>query len=667
MRYLTGKRLTTHEKNEKEKSRETFCLALAHEGVGRAGSLSWCKNFMKHNFELSRLSLLAGLDVMKTATAFALAKPNKMDSFMKTKLKLHLLLLMLLSLSGVAHAQGTAISYQGRLNDGGSPATGLYDFTFHIFDAEVAGTDLAGPLRPLPYDAVPVTNGLFNVSLDFGPDIFSGPARWLEISVRTNGVGDPSLLSPRTPLLPTPYAIFAGKAGSVVNGTVTADQLHTGGLPPTPGQFLSYKGGNLVWSDPGVAVGDVWTALDGNAYYNGGKVGIGTTSPISKLHAVSSASDPYPPRLQSPGTTTFGAGWDFYHGAVGKAYVGVPDSAAGFGGGELLLYGGAGTKVSMWSAGIRRLTLDTVGNVGIGTATPASKLTVFTPSGGVTKVGMEHTDGTIRLGTYVAPGLGGLLGTVTPDPLSFFYNNNFGYPNMTIGDGYVSMASGPGFVTVGTPNGESGTSIKRGINRADVRFDGATLKLVAGPGFGPPSSFSGIAVSTNGNVGIGTTTPSRTLEVFGDFLARDVSCRVLTIRGGADVAEPFAMPERIAKGSVVVIDDAHPGKLKLSAEAYDTRVAGIVSGANGINPGIALHQEGVVEGGQNVALSGRVYVQADAAFGAIKPGDLLTTSDTPGHAMKVTEHGKAQGAILGKAMSGLKDGKGMVLVLVTLQ
>jgi len=78
-------------------------------------------------------------------------------------------------------------------------------------------------------------------------------------------------------------------------------------------------------------------------------------------------------------------------------------------------------------------------------------------------------------------------------------------------------------------------------------------------------------------------------------------------------------------------------------------------------------QEDKLEAGENVALSGRVYVHADAAYGEIKPGDLLTTSDTPGHAMKVTEHGKAQGAILGKAMSGLKDGKGMVLVLVTLQ
>jgi hypothetical protein len=68
-----------------------------------------------------------------------------------------------------------------------------------------------------------------------------------------------------------------------------------------------------------------------------------------------------------------------------------------------------------------------------------------------------------------------------------------------------------------------------------------------------------------------------------------------------------------------------------------------------------------------VALTGRVYVMADATNGAITPGDLLTTSATPGHAMKVSDHVKAQGAILGKAMTSLKEGKGMVLVLVTLQ
>ena len=156
--------------------------------------------------------------------------------------------------------------------------------------------------------------------------------------------------------------------------------------------------------------------------------------------------------------------------------------------------------------------------------------------------------------------------------------------------------------------------------------------------------------------------------MWGGYFDGPVSVCSLQIRGGCDVAEPFQMAhEEIPKGSVVVIDDENTGQLKLSDRAYDTRVAGIVSGANGINPGIAMHQEGEFEGGQNVALSGRVYVLADASNGAIKPGDLLTTSATPGHAMKVLNQAKSQGAILGKAMSGLNSGKGMVLVLVTLQ
>jgi hypothetical protein len=125
--------------------------------------------------------------------------------------------------------------------------------------------------------------------------------------------------------------------------------------------------------------------------------------------------------------------------------------------------------------------------------------------------------------------------------------------------------------------------------------------------------------------------------------------------------------DEIPNGAVVVIDPQHPGKLKLSTDAYDTRVAGVVSGANGIHPGIAMHQEGINNGGRNVALTGRVYVLADASNGAIHPGDLVTTSAIPGYAMKVTNHDRAQGAILGKAMSELEEGSGSVLVLVTLQ
>ena len=77
--------------------------------------------------------------------------------------------------------------------------------------------------------------------------------------------------------------------------------------------------------------------------------------------------------------------------------------------------------------------------------------------------------------------------------------------------------------------------------------------------------------------------------------------------------------------------------------------------------------EDKLEAGENVALSGRVYVTADTSAGSIEPGDLLTTSSTAGRAMKAADHGQAQGAIIGKAMTPLTDGDGMVLVLVTLQ
>jgi hypothetical protein len=105
-----------------------------------------------------------------------------------------------------------------------------------------------------------------------------------------------------------------------------------------------------------------------------------------------------------------------------------------------------------------------------------------------------------------------------------------------------------------------------------------------------------------------------------------------------------------------------------SRQAYDRRVAGIISGAGGIQTGMLMGQEGSkADGAHPVALSGRVYCWADASYGPIEPGDLLTTSDTPGHAMKVTDYERAQGAIVGKAMSSLDQGRGLILILVSLQ
>jgi hypothetical protein len=225
--------------------------------------------------------------------------------------------------------------------------------------------------------------------------------------------------------------------------------------------------------------------------------------------------------------------------------------------------------------------------------------------------------------------------------------------------------------------------------------------------------FARLSILNNGQIGIGTQSPTRTLEIqsSGDVeiglksrdsggrlwtlqssgvtgasldstfqiidrtaglsrLAIDsfgmVTVNVLRITGGADIAEPFETSAALP-GTVLVIDERHPGRLRSSDRAYDTKVAGVVSGANGIQPGLTLHQEGAMGSGRNVALSGRVYVLADARHTAIRPGDLLTTSDLPGHCMAARNGLRAHGAILGKAMSGLRGRTGLVLALISLE
>lgn len=119
-------------------------------------------------------------------------------------------------------AQGTAFTYQGRLNNSGNPASGSYDLTFTIYDStNIPGNVIAGPITN---SATLVSNGLFTTTLDFGSNVFNGNAAWLEIGVRTNGNAAFATLSPRQQLTPTPYAMFANTASNLV-GTVSASQI----------------------------------------------------------------------------------------------------------------------------------------------------------------------------------------------------------------------------------------------------------------------------------------------------------------------------------------------------------------------------------------------------------------------------------------------------------
>lgn len=122
------------------------------------------------------------------------------------------------------HAQGTAFTYQGRLNDGAAPATGIYDFTFALYNASSGPSQISSTITN---SGVAITNGLFVANMDFGA-VFNGTAYWLQIGVRTNGAVSFSPLPQRQQLTPTPYAITAGN----VSGFVSASQL-TGTLPAT--------------------------------------------------------------------------------------------------------------------------------------------------------------------------------------------------------------------------------------------------------------------------------------------------------------------------------------------------------------------------------------------------------------------------------------------------
>ena len=145
----------------------------------------------------------------------------------------------------------------------------------------------------------------------------------------------------------------------------------------------------------------------------------------------------------------------------------------------------------------------------------------------------------------------------------------------------------------------------------------------------------------------------------------------LQITGGSDFSEMFDVRSetKIEPGMLVVIDEKNPGSLVPSSQVNDCRVAGIISGAGGVKTGMTMGQKGsIADGKYPVALSGRVYCFVDATNSAIEPGDMLTTSSTIGHAMKVEDFNSANGAMIGKAMTGLKQGeKGLVLVLVNLQ
>ncbi len=142
---------------------------------------------------------------------------------MYKRLSFRLIVAVIFSFMPFVFAQTSVITYQGKLNNNGSAASGVYDLRFAVYDAVTNGNSLAAVTNA----PTTVSNGLFTVQLDFGANVFNGNARWLEIGVRTNGsVGAYVLLNPRQAVSSTPYAIQAANAAAAV----TAASVPASGL-----------------------------------------------------------------------------------------------------------------------------------------------------------------------------------------------------------------------------------------------------------------------------------------------------------------------------------------------------------------------------------------------------------------------------------------------------
>jgi len=135
----------------------------------------------------------------------------------------------------------------------------------------------------------------------------------------------------------------------------------------------------------------------------------------------------------------------------------------------------------------------------------------------------------------------------------------------------------------------------------------------------------------------------------------------------ADCAEHFNIGNEVyvEPGTVMVVGE--DGALFPSQQAYDKRVAGVISGAGDYKPGIVLDKQPSESNRQPVALLGKVFCKVDAQYGAIEVGDLLTTAPTPGHAMKAEDPLKAFGAVIGKALRPWAEGQGLIPILIALQ
>lgn len=531
------------------------------------------------------------------------------------------------------------ISYQGRLTHaGGEPLNGTVKLVFQLWDAASGGNKIGGDIVR---SNVPVSDGLFMVELDVWHGTFNGQALWLRIQV------DDQWLTPRQALLPVPYALSL-RPGAVIRGDTPVLSVESEGVSGSLATHVALGGwppATLPVGAQGKAVGD----------------GIGVDGEASDGATVAVRG-----RATDSGPVTNYGGYFEALGAAGRGVAGIVSGASAVG-----------------------VLGEAVGSSGIGVAARHSQTGNYVELGR-NDMGLRAIAplGDAIRGLSSASAKSGVYGVNSvSDGFGIYGRNsatdNFGYLGGEAGAyGEAHSAGGVGVSGRSDSNhgimGWTGTSTQgeiSGVFGHSTQGTGVTGRSVSYNGVKAITQSNAHAALAAGNDGGGPALYARggTLGVAAVFRGNvavqslGTGATILELGEGLDYSEGFYVSDAasVYPGMVLVIDPDNPGWLRISREAYDRRVAGIVSGANGLGSGVHL---GGDEFDYGVALAGRVYCRVDGAYGAISPGDLLTSSPTPGYAMVATDRSRAQGAILGKAMESLPAGaQGEILVLVSLQ
>jgi hypothetical protein len=309
------------------------------------------------------------------------------------------------------------------------------------------------------------------------------------------------------------------------------------------------------------------------------------------------------------------------------------------------------------------MAVNSSGNIGIGTAAPAYKLDV---SGEINATGLRIN------GTPISAG-GGASQWAT-GPSSIYYNtNNVGIGTANPGAKFDVLKGNGAAIRALSGSMTAHTSIQLGRMATE-----GTLGIASNAGEYAVGAAAGDVIlrteATDKKLLFANGTNLSTLVVASTGVGVTGNMNVTgTITGGLieakyqDVAEWVPSSQKLEAGTVVALDPERSNQVLASSEAYDTKVAGVVSA----QPGISLGERG--EGKVLVATTGRVKVKVDATRAPIKIGDLLVTSNVAGVAMKsqpVNIGGRqmhAPGTLIGKALEPLAKGTGEILVLLSLQ